>query len=320
MDIIHLPVKLIHSFLHLFFSSKFLSHRLIGFIYLIQFFLSCYLYATNYNQFSNSILWWSLPLTGLIQSISASMTFTFLPKKQLDPGYYSDKSTLSYKFIFENSFYATILTFQWIYMNEDVYKYLLSYPIFGGAFEVLFVFLPYALIREPFFPKTHFRDSVNIDKNKTEKNKIFYSFGTSITAIFYLFAKHCIGFALNYFRYINILPASVIPNLHFMLLASCAATTISMFLHTLKFKGYISGRVSFSLYVISYLFTVYSWVGLYPIFYHNFPILVIALVGLVINRYNNPLFHVYQVMVAVLFVAHRYEYTNVLEKLLSFHF
>jgi hypothetical protein len=247
------------------------------------------------------------------------MTFTFLPKKQLDPGYYSDKSTLSYKFVFENIFYAMILTFQWIYMNENVYQYLLAHPLLGGAFEVLFVFLPYTCIREPFFPKTHFRDSVNIETNKTQKNKLFYSLGTSLTATFYLFAKHCIGFALNYFRYMNVLPLeTVIPNLHFMLLASCFATNISMFLHTLKFKGYISGRMSFSLYVISYMFTVYSWIGLYPIFYHNFPLLVIALVGLMINRFHIPLFHLYQVLVAVVFVADRHGYTNVLETFLSY--
>lgn len=313
------PLQLVHSFLHLFFSPKFFTHRIIGLAYLIQFFLSCFLYVVNYRAFTQSVLWWSLPLTGLIQSISASATFTFLPKKQLDPGYYSDKSTLSYKFIFENIFYAAILAFQWIYMDEGVYTYLVSKPLLGGAFEVLFVFLPYTLIREPFFPKTHFRDSIGIDKNKTEKNKTFYTIGTTITAIFYLFAKHCIGFALNYFRFVNALPATVIPNLHFMLLASCAATTISLFLHTLKFKGYISGRVSFSLYVISYMFTVVSWIGLYPVFTHNLPLLSIALVGLVINRFSIPMFHVYQVVVATLFMAHRHGYTDILAKLISHH-
>lgn len=217
---------------------------------------------------------------------------------------------MSYRFIVENIFFALILTWQWIYMDSFIYHKLLQYPYIGGMIEALFVFLPYTCIREPFFPKTHFRDSM-IEGNKTEKNQLFYKVLTQLTAVFYLFAKHFIGFALNYMRFINRIPDVALPSIHFMLIAASAATTIAMFLHTLKFKGWISGRVSFSLYVFSYLCTVYSWLSMFQIIYQTKIVLAIALLGLLLNRYNNTAFHVYQVILTGLFFGYRYGYYKI---------
>lgn len=130
------------------------------------------------------------------------LAFTFLPKKQNDPGYYGDKSTLSYNFVLENIYFAGLLTFQWLYMH-DVYRvYIRDY--FPIVVETAFVFLPYFLFR-PLFPKTSFRDSLGKERNKTEKNRVFFIIVTWITKIFYVWAKHYIGFFLNYARYISIL-------------------------------------------------------------------------------------------------------------------
>lgn len=249
-----------------------------------------------------------MPLTGVVQSLNAVNTFTFLPKKQVDPGYYSDKSTMSYRFIYENIFYESILAFQWIYMNNGVYTWLLTNPEIGGFIEALFVFLPYTCIREPFFPKTHFRDSLENKKNKSDANQQFYDVLTKLTSVFYLFAKHYIGYMLNYMRFNNLIPDDMIYSIHFMLIAAQAATTIAMFLHTLKFKGYISGRLSFMLYVISYMMTVVSWIGMRHVIFLSPQLIAIALVGLLLNRYHNPTFHVYQVLLTAWFFNQRYNW------------
>lgn len=218
---------------------------------------------------------------------------------------------MSYRFIYENIFYETILAFQWLYMDQGIYSFLLSHRLFGGLIEALFVFLPYTCIREPFFPKTHFRDSMNNKENKTDKNQRFYAVFTKLTAVFYLFAKHYIGYMLNYMRFMDLIPADMIYSIHFMLIAAQAATTIAMFLHTLKFKGYISGRLSFILYVISYSLTVVSWVGMRHVIFLSPQLILIALVGLLLNRYHNPTFHVYQILLTVWFFNQRYNWLDV---------
>ncbi len=47
---------------------------------------------------------------------------------------------------------------------------------------------------------------------------------------------------------------------------SCFATTIAMFLHTLKFKKYMGPKLSFVIYVSSYLSTFYSWILIAHVF------------------------------------------------------
>ncbi|KAJ3318147.1 hypothetical protein HDU76_000912, partial [Blyttiomyces sp. JEL0837] len=92
------PFRQIIFLAKLFFSRQFFSHRIIGLFYLIQYFLAMYLYFFNYNVFRTSILIWMLPLTGVTQSVNAALTFTFLPKKKEDGGYFGDKSIMSYPF------------------------------------------------------------------------------------------------------------------------------------------------------------------------------------------------------------------------------
>jgi hypothetical protein len=69
--------------IELFFSKKFILHRVTGLSYLLQFAASFYFYFKDYNFYYSSFLIWSLPLTGFLQSIIASYTFWFLPKVRL---------------------------------------------------------------------------------------------------------------------------------------------------------------------------------------------------------------------------------------------
>ena len=164
---------------------------------------------------------------------------------------------------------------------HDTYRQLIKDYI-PYVVESTVVFLPYVILR-PFFPKTSFRASLDIsEKNKSEKNRIFFIAVTWITKIFYVWAKHFIGFFLNYARFLDRIPPVLIRHIYLMLIMSSAATTISMFLHTLKvysflwfalplvqtdssiylqFKRYSGPRTSYLWYMSSYLATFYSWVN-----------------------------------------------------------
>lgn len=110
-----------------------------GLSYLIQWTLALCLYFVHYPSFKHSLLIWSVPLSGLFQSLNAMATFWFLPKNPgADQGYFSDKRTMSYAFISENSFFALILFYQWVYLNDD-FRDVIQLALLP---EVVFVFLP----------------------------------------------------------------------------------------------------------------------------------------------------------------------------------
>ena len=134
-----------------------------------------------------------------MQSVNAILTFWFLPKATKDQGYFSDKRTMSFNFITENSFFAMILGFQWLYLNDHFYN------LFKQTFiiEFIFVFCPYMI--RPYWPKTSFRDSMGYPENKTDKNRIFYSYAISITKMFYVWAKHYMYIYLNLVAILSIM-------------------------------------------------------------------------------------------------------------------
>ena len=285
----------------LFFAVKFAVHRLLGLAYLLAYARAWWLYSTDYAAFAASPLPWALPLMGVAQSATAIYYFRFLPKKS-DPGYYSDRGTMSYAFVCENLFYSSILMWQWVVMDARFYGDSAagvagaatardSPPAVRAALalaEALWTFLPYALVR-PLFPKTRFRDGLSNDGNKTAGNALFLYWGTVITKIFYLWAKWYIGFFFNYLRFLDLISAGERRELYRLLLFSAFATTISVFLHTLKFKGYIGPKTSFGIYMISYLATFLSIVALRGLFLAHPGLVGITAVALVLNRWGHVL-------------------------------
>ncbi len=256
----------------------------------------------SYETFKDSFLIWSLPLTGLIQSITAALTFTFLSRTKVDPGYYSDRGTLSYAFIVENSFFSGLLLFQWLYYSDYFYSFINNSIIIDN----LIVFLPY-IIRQ-LWPKTHFRDSLkNSEKNKTTPNKKFYLIVTIITKIFYIWAKHYIGYFLNYARFFDRINPEQTSYIYLLLIFSAFATTISVFLHTLKFKGYIGPRLSYVIYMISYLSTFYSFIRIREIFFIHYDLTLYVLIGVVLNFQSIYYQHIYQICLLLLFNAHKFQ-------------
>ena len=257
----------------------------------------------SYGTFKHSFLIWSLPLTGLIQSITAALTFTFLSRTKTDAGYYSDRGTLSYAFIVENSFFSGLLFFQWLYYSDFFYWYIDQSIIIDNVI----VFLPY-IVRQ-LWPKTSFRNSLNNpDKNKTVANRRFYYIVTMITKMFYVWAKHYIGFFLNYVRFFNRADEEQIFYIYLLLIFSAFATTISVFLHTLKFKGYIGPRKSYIIYMISYMSTFYSFIQIRKIFFIHYDLTFYVLIGLLINFQSLYCQHAYQIFIMVLFNAHKHQW------------
>ncbi|KAJ3397723.1 hypothetical protein HDU92_004139 [Lobulomyces angularis] len=218
-----LPVfKQINFLFKLFFTKKFISHRLGGLNYLIQWFLALGWWIYDYDSFKDSLLIWSLPLSGVFQSLNAMSVFWFLPKNTKETGYFSDKKTMSYSFIKENSFFALLLLFQFTYFNNyffEIYKKTF-------IFELIFVFLPYFF--RPLWPKTSFRDSKG-KENKSEKNFGFYSYAIVVTKCVYVWGvnlgKHFFGFYLNYVRFLNRLNEDHKKSLYLSLIFGCAAVS-----------------------------------------------------------------------------------------------
>lgn len=273
-------------------------HRMIGLSYLIQFAMACHLYATDFERFQNSWLTVTVPITGLIQAISASLTFTFMPRNAA-PGYVamSDKAPLSYHFIVENTFFAMLLAFQVLFFSRRTSDYLPSVVIWW------YTFFPY--YKRKLWPKTSMRDSFKEHhKNSSSQNLYFNYISSWAVKIFYNFAKHYIGFFLNYLRLLNRIDSTyqwwVIWG---VLLVGSYQTTVSMFLHTLAFKKYISHRVGSLLYTLSYSITIYYYWLYLPFIRMNADLFWLTFLGLVINFINLRAWHVYQFAMFVLLVG-----------------
>ena len=169
----------------------------------------------------------------------------------------------------------------------------------------LVVFLPY-IVRQ-LWPKTHFRDSLkNSEKNKTAPNRKFYIIVTMVTKIFYVWAKHYIGYFLNYVRFFDRANSQEIYYIYLLLIFSAFATTISVFLHTLKFKGYIGPRTSYIIYMISYLSTFYSFIQIRGIFLAHYDLTFYVFIGVILNFQSPNYQHMYQILLLVLFNAHKF--------------
>jgi len=287
--------EFVSTFIHLFFQRKFALHRITGLLFLIQYVVVLFLYFYDYQMFLRSPLIITLPLTGVCQTTIAIFTFSFLPKNPIDPGYFGDKGTISHAFVKENLFFVLLLAFQWLYYNDKIFPFIKEYYVI----EYLFVFLPYVF--RFLSSKTRMRDSLSNTKNKTEKNRFFLFYLTWTTKIFYIWAKHYIGFFLNYLRFLDRATAYDQKAIFLLLIAASFATTISLFLHTLKFRGYISARTSLGTYVASYTLTFVGYGMVFYVFFQHSTLFFITLAGLIINLLDLNAFNAYQIAVMMAF-------------------
>lgn len=190
-------------------------HRFLGLAFIVQWIVAvlCWTLLPLQYYLHKTPIWVTMPVGAIVQGFSAAYYFRYTTPKKADPGFMSmgDVGRLSWFFVCENIFFAMLLAFQNIYYHP-------SFPVQGAdadssgldallrrsalVIEAAFVFLPY--FWRPLFPKTALRDShKSRQKNTNPANLDFYAKNTYVIKAFYNFAKHYIGFFLNYVRFMN---------------------------------------------------------------------------------------------------------------------
>lgn len=285
------------KFAHLFLRKRFGAHRVLGLVFLLQYGASVYLYLVDYDRWLGSPLVWTVPLTGLSQSVNAALTFTFLPKTQV-PGFaaVADKSVLSYYVVVENSFYASQLLFVCCYLRADL-RALLRRAVVVEPFFVFFVFWARDL-----WPSSRINKAIeSADKTMTAGNRLKLVISAHAIKAFYLFAKHFVGFFPLYLVFLNRVDAEDQKLLYAVQVLSSYAATISIFIHTLKFKGYIgpmTAVIAYDIIIPGFLFLYWRMVF---VILRSADVAFVCGVGMLLNLLPRPVFHVYQAMVAAAF-------------------
>ena len=190
-----------------------------------------------------------------IQAVSASLTFTFLPKKK-EPGYTAlgDVGAISYLYVVENTYFSLLLFFAWVYFSDYTFPYIRQFwPI-----ELVFVFLVYLPIIRFQWPVSSFRDALKSNKTATKANERFYYYSTMMIKVFYIFAKHFIGFFVNYMRFLGRVGPKEQELAFGLLIGGCWGTTVALFIHTLKFKVRTSSISSIKRCTYAYLILVFA--------------------------------------------------------------
>ena len=263
----------------------------------MQYAASVYLFLADYDRWLRSPLVWSCPATGLTQSINAALTFKFLPKTEV-PGFaaVADKGVLSYYTVVENSFYAMQLLFACCYMHQDIRPLIRSLHIVEPFF-VFFVFWARDL-----WPSSRISKALDsADKTTTPLNRLTLAVSAWSIKAFYLFAKHFVGYFPLYLVFLGRMSTQDQHLLYAVQVLSGYAATISIFIHTLKFKGYLgpmTAMVAYDIIIPGFLF-LYWRMG--ALILRNADVALVCGVALLLNLLPKPTVHVYQGLVAVAF-------------------
>ena len=228
-------------------TRKHFVHRYMGLAFLLQYAAAWVEYLTNYDHAKDSVLLHFIALNGLIQGYSAYFSFKVLPDLE-DPGYFSDKAVISRTFVHENTYFSLITAWGSIYYNELWLEKIQAHPL-GRVLEVIFVFFAYVVIR-PFFPTTHVGSAGTGKGSRTEQNKTFYKYGTLAYKIFYLWAKYFLGFFINFLWLRRLCTPDEVKFIKGMYTLNLGTLSIGIFLHTLRFKGVLPGKLTFSIYLL----------------------------------------------------------------------
>jgi hypothetical protein len=150
-----------------------------------------------------------------------------------------------------------------------------------------------------------------MDKGMTPTNRRFFVISTHVVKAFYIFSKHYIGFFTNYLRFLGrVENGSDEQRLAFgLLLGGTWGTTVALFIHTLKFKGYISARVGALAYEASFPWMGYYFFRLAGSMKANWDVALVATLGAALNfatTRRRPIWHCYQVIVMILMATHVY--------------
>lgn len=207
-----------------------------------------------------------------------------------DPGYYSDKAVLSRTFVHENLFFTTMSVFGSAYFILDLREALHSNWV-GKIIEHIYIFWPYIMIR-PWFPITSFSSAGTTYKGRTDNNKRFYEIGTLMVKYFYLWAKYFFGFFVNYSVYLNLIKdENDWKLLQGMLLLNVGTVSLSVFLHTLRFKKVLPAKFTFSIYIIQIYLSFFAIPIAIKMFVSHPKLCAVCIAGLILNMTRNRIIH-----------------------------
>ena len=249
------------------------------------------------SALARSPLPWSVPLTGFLQSVNAARTFTFLPKRA-DPGFaaVADASSLSYYTVVENSFYSMQCLFASCYLHDNLYPAIRRLVIV----EPLLVFLVFWF--RDLWPASRISAALGKkDKSMSDAHRLKLTVSAYAIKAFYIYAKHYVGFFPLYLRFLGRLDADDTRLLFGVQVLSSYAATVSIFIHTLKFKGYIGPIAAMVAYDVIIPGFLYLYANMLPPSSCNADVALVVAAGMVLNLAPRPAFHVYQGCVAAAF-------------------
>jgi hypothetical protein len=220
-----------------------------------------------------------LPI-GLIQGWSAYFSFKVLPELA-DPGYYSDKAVLSRVFIHENVYFTAISFLGACLYHDKVRANMMAHPL-GRIILFVFAYWLYIVVR-PFFPRTSFSNAGSSMAGRSKKNQYFYEIGTTLVKIFYLWAKYFLGFYVNWLMYLGIHTEKDALFIRGLFLMNVGTVSISVFLHTLRFKKALPPVVSFSIYLGQIYGTFLALPYCKDLFWDHKRLLALTISGLLLN-------------------------------------
>lgn len=294
---------LIASAYNLWFGSHFRVHRIGGLSFLILYAFSWYYFIMDYDWFKESFLVWLLLANGNLQAISAIIQIGPTLQEKDSGEYFSNKGkTVSKEFIIENWYYQILTAFSSLYYYPKYFNILRSNYL-GQIIEIVFVFLPFLLIR-PFFPKTKLRDAISKSQDlTTNDHSLFMVISNWAIKIFVILGKHYIGFYFNALRYFNMFNEDQQKFLQFMMLANAGTVSISTFLHTLKFKNQLTAKISMTIYLMILYTPVIAIYQLLPIFMIQWKLWIIFTIGMIINFTPKSVQTIWTISLTILIVS-----------------
>ena len=178
---------------------RYRSHRLGGLFLLLSYPFAWFAYCWDYDRL---FLGYYAPLwpacAGFYQSVSATLTFTFLPKMKNSGALSGYRGMLSYLFVQENVFYQALVLF-WV--CHYLFKGRLEATAVGRAAVCGMTFLPFTVVR-PLFPVTPFEyDADDAATKKRRGAEDIYKMPDWVVAFMrysYLVLKHVMYFGFNY--------------------------------------------------------------------------------------------------------------------------
>jgi len=270
-------------------ATRHVLHRYMGLLFIIQYSYAWFEFIYNYEDFAQySYLPVTIALNGITQSASAYFSFKVLPDLD-DAGYYSDKAVLSRNFVFENSFYQLLSVFGSVFYNDRLRAQMMSCYL-GRCTVILFCFFPYVFVRT-WFPITRFKDAGTSMAGRSRVNERFYQIGTAMVKFFYLWAKYFLGFFINWYVYLEKVTPTDMKLIRGLFLLNVGTVSISIFLHTLRFKKILPAKITFSIYLAQIYATFSAIPSAYIMFSAHPRLGALTFAGLVSNMTRNRFIH-----------------------------